>query len=178
LLLWEYMKLFLVRHGETDANARGIVQGWLDTELNQRGITQAVEAASSFDKKIDAIYSSDLKRAVKTANEFRARYKGTPYFEDQRLRERNFGDAANTHREGHDWERFWSINDRSTILNAEILNDFTERVTRFLDELKDKPYSSVLVITHGGVLNRVQAILDSDHVHHPYKNADIIEIDI
>lgn len=172
------MKLYIVRHGETDANVKGVVQGWLDTELNDKGLAQAVDAAKTFDKHIDAIYSSDLKRAVRTAEEFRNLYKESPYFQDNRLRERNFGDATGTHRDEHDWEQFWSVEDRSTIPNAEIISDFTKRVADFLDELKTKPYQSVLIVTHGGVLNRIQSILDSNHKHYAHANASILEIDI
>ncbi|HEY8886079.1 MAG TPA: histidine phosphatase family protein [Candidatus Microsaccharimonas sp.] len=172
------MRLYIVRHGETDANAQGIVQGWLDTELNKKGLAQAVDTASDFSKPVDAIYSSDLKRAMRTAQEFRDHYVDVPYFEDRRLRERNFGDAAGTHRDNHDWEQFWSIEDRSTIPNAEIINDFTMRVKDFLDELKTKPYASVLVVTHGGVLNRIQTILDPNHQHYSHENTSILEIDI
>jgi broad specificity phosphatase PhoE len=172
------MKLYILRHGETDANARGIVQGWLDTELNEKGLAQAVEAAAIFDKPIDAIYSSDLKRAVRTAEEFRNLHKEAPYFQDSRIRERNFGDAAGTHRDEHDWEQFWSLESRSTIPNAETTNDFTKRVADFLDELKKKPYKSVLIVTHGGVLNRIQTILDPNHEHYAHVNASMLEIDI
>lgn len=170
------MKAYIVRHGQTDANANGIVQGWLDTELNETGTTQAIEAASRFKQPIDAIFSSDLKRAVSTAREFRTYYQDIPYFEDSRLRERGFGDASGTSRDDHDWEQFWSSNDSVTIPNAEILNDFTARVKEFLDELKTKPYTSVLIVTHGGVLNRVQTILDENHQHHSHANASILEI--
>lgn len=172
------MKLYILRHGETDANAQGIVQGWLDTELNAKGVAQATLAAHDFDKPIDAIYSSDLKRAVRTAEEFRNRYKTTPYFQDARIRERNFGDAAGTHRDDHNWEQFWSVEDRSTIANAEIINDFTKRVADFLEELKAKPYTSVLIVTHGGVLNRIQTIINPTHEHHAHPNASILEVDI
>lgn len=170
------MRLYLIRHGETNENAQGIVQGWLDTELNEKGIAQAVKAAEGFDEPIDAIYSSDLKRAVRTAREFRNRYPNVPYFEDARLRERNFGDAAGTHRDEHNWEQFWSVEDRSTIPNAEIISDFTKRVSEFLEELKAKDYDAVMVVAHGGVLNRVQFILDSRHLHHSHANASILEV--
>lgn len=172
------MKVYIARHGETNENAQGIVQGWLDTELNEKGIAQATAAARQFSAPIEAIYSSDLKRAVRTAQEFRSRYQNVPYFEDQRLRERNFGDAAGTHRDQHDWEQFWSTEDSSTIANAEIVNDFTTRVSQFLDELKQGPYETILIVAHGGVLNRVQAILDPNHTHHPHPNASILEVDI
>jgi broad specificity phosphatase PhoE len=154
------MKLYIVRHGETDANTQGIVQGWLDTELNDKGVSQAIEAARNFSKPIDAIYASDLKRATRTAQEFRNHHKDIPYFEDERLRERNFGDATGTHRIEHDWEQFWAIEDRATIPNAEIINDFTARVANFLDELKTKQYNAVLIVGHSGTLNRVQPLVD------------------
>ena len=172
------MKLYIIRHGETDSNANGIVQGWLDTELNEKGLAQAVEAAKQFDKPIDAIYSSDLKRATQTALELRKKYPTVPYIEDARLRERNFGDAAGTRISNRDWEQLWSLNDSSTIPNAETLNDFSERVKSFLDELRTKPYTSVLVVAHGGVLNQVQSTLYVDHQHYSHANASVLEVDI
>lgn len=172
------MKLFLVRHGETDANAQGIVQGWLDTDLNEKGLAQAIESAKNFNEQIDAIYSSDLKRARQTAAEFRKHHSSLPYFEDSRLRERSFGDATGTHRDNHDWDQFWASSTEVTIPNAEILNDFTKRVREFLDENKTKPYESILVVTHSGVLNRVQTILDENHIHHPHGNASILEVSV
>jgi len=172
------MRLYITRHGETDANVEGILQGWIDTELNVKGIAQASEAANSFNKRVDAIFSSDLKRATRTAQEFRNRYKDVPYFEDGRLRVRGFGDAAGTHREGHDLEQFWAVEDRSTIPNAETVNDLTARIANFLEELKAKPYKSVLVVTHGNVINRMQMILDPNHESRPQENVTILEIDI
>lgn len=172
------MKLYIVRHGETDANAQGIVQGWLDTELNEKGISQAITSAKNFKESIEAIYSSDLKRATRTAQEFRNNYAMVPYFEDVRLRERNYGDAAGTHRDEHDWEQFWANEYTVSIPNAEILSDFTKRVNDFLEYLKTKDYKSVLIVAHGGVLNRVQSILDPNHTHHPHGNASILEITI
>jgi alpha-ribazole phosphatase len=172
------MKVYLVRHGETNENAQGIVQGWLDTELNAKGIAQAVKVAEGFNKQINAIYSSDLKRAARTAREFRNRYSNVPYFEDERLRERNFGVATGTHRDEHDWEQFWANEYAVSIPNAEKLSDFTKRVSDFLEYLKTKGYESVLIVAHGGVLNRVQNILDPNHTHQPHANASILEITI
>lgn len=63
------MELILIRHGETEWNNLGRVQGVSDIELNETGITQAKQLASSLcDKDISAVYSSDLKRAVTTAS--------------------------------------------------------------------------------------------------------------
>ena len=74
------MDLFLLRHGETDENTQGIIQGWMNTDLNEHGREQAQQAAEIFSEEIDAIYSSDLKRAVQTAGEFRKKYPTLPYF--------------------------------------------------------------------------------------------------
>ena len=172
------MKLYIVRHGETDANTNGVIQGWLDTELNETGLQQAGRVAQSFNHTVDAIYSSDLKRATQTASEFRKYSDSTPYFEDSRLRERSFGDATGGHRDAYDWDEFWKYNDTVTIPSAEVLNDFTARVADFLDELRKKSYSSVLIVTHGGVLNRIQTILDPNHQHSSHENASVLEIDI
>lgn len=173
------MKLYIIRHGETDENAQGIIQGWIDTELNANGLSQAKAAARSFTHPIDAIFSSDLKRATQTAQEFRALHAHLPYFEDSRLRERNFGDANGTHRDRHDWEQFWSNKSTaSSSLHIEPLDDFSARVAGFLHDLKSKPYGAVLVVAHGGVLNRIQAILDPRHEHFSHANASVLEIDI
>src|ERR1700753_397510 len=106
------MDLFLIRHGETDANDQKIIQGWLDTdiaELNQQGREQAKAAADSFSEVVDALYVSDLKRAVQTAQFFCGKLPGIPYFEDSRLRERDFGALTGHDRQKIDWDKFWSV---------------------------------------------------------------------
>lgn len=64
------MKLFLIRHGQTDWNIKGKIQGSHDIELNLTGIKQAEELSNKIleDKyKFSKIYSSPQKRAIKTA---------------------------------------------------------------------------------------------------------------
>lgn len=59
------MKIYFVRHGETDMNARNMFYGWYDADINEKGIAQAEELRAAFETiHIDAIYSSDLKRAL------------------------------------------------------------------------------------------------------------------
>jgi probable phosphoglycerate mutase len=61
--------IYMARHGETDDNARRIVQGWIDTPLNDRGREQAQELAARVgDLGIVAIWSSQLARAAETAS--------------------------------------------------------------------------------------------------------------
>ena len=62
------MTIYLVRHGETDWNARRIVQGVTDIPLNETGLAQAAAARELMkDVPIDIIYSSPLVRAYRTA---------------------------------------------------------------------------------------------------------------
>jgi broad specificity phosphatase PhoE len=60
--------IYLARHGETDDNARGVVQGWVDTPLNDRGREQARALADSVaGLGVAAIWTSQLARAAETA---------------------------------------------------------------------------------------------------------------
>ena len=61
-------ELIVVRHGETAWNADGRIQGHLPTALNARGMRQAEAVAARLaGEAFDALYSSDLKRAMQTA---------------------------------------------------------------------------------------------------------------
>ncbi|KAF7980164.1 hypothetical protein HWV62_39629 [Athelia sp. TMB] len=60
--------IYIVRHGETNANKGGIMQGQLDTILNSNGLAQAELVANALQNvKFDMAFCSDLSRAVKTA---------------------------------------------------------------------------------------------------------------
>ena len=62
------MKLYVIRHGQTNWNLKGIIQGQKDIELNDKGINEARKAKDEFNNlKIDLIMCSPLKRAKETA---------------------------------------------------------------------------------------------------------------
>ena len=62
------MKLYVIRHGQTNWNLKGIIQGQKDIELNDKGINEARKAKDEFNSlKIDLIMCSPLKRAKETA---------------------------------------------------------------------------------------------------------------
>ncbi len=84
-------RLVVIRHGETDWNAGQRVQGHTDIELNPLGVWQAERMAEALaDEGVQAIYSSDLRRARATA-EALARRVGLPVQVAPGLREREFG---------------------------------------------------------------------------------------
>ena len=104
-------RIFLVRHGETDWNKLGKLQGQTDTELTLHGRQQAVEVGDYFTELIETdgvsftvLVSSDLKRCMDTAKEVLrgvSRLKGSnvALIPDPRLRERHLGVI-----QGHTWE--------------------------------------------------------------------------
>jgi probable phosphoglycerate mutase len=84
-------ELVVVRHGETVSNLSGKQQGWLDSELSELGRSQAEAIADALvGERFDALYSSDLGRAMQTAGIIAARLS-LDIIPDARLRERRLG---------------------------------------------------------------------------------------
>ncbi|HEV7133000.1 MAG TPA: histidine phosphatase family protein [Gaiellaceae bacterium] len=140
--------LLLVRHGETDWNAEGRLQGHTDRPLNDFGRRQAAALAERLaGDPIDAIYASDLSRARETAEILGARL-GLPVVLEPGLRERNWGT----------WEGLTgSERDRVEYI-GEAPDEHAERVLAAVRAIAERhPHGRVLVVTHGGSLRRVQA---------------------
>lgn len=171
------MKIYLVRHGETHENAEGIVQGWLDTHLNDNGVEQARRLAESFEEPIDVIYSSDLQRAIETAEFFRTKYPDLPYREDGRIRERYFGDAQGKKKPRKDWEAYWATVDTDDIAkNAETLGQLRERISSFIQDLKDSNHENALVVTHAGAISCILSMGEPEVTHAAKENASVTAI--
>ena len=86
------MKLYLIRHGETDWNRLEKCQGVSDVPLNSKGLSQAKELAYSLrNEDLSAIISSDLSRALTTAGEV-AKYHSEEVQVDERFREMDQGE--------------------------------------------------------------------------------------
>lgn len=89
------MKIYIVRHGETNGNLRGVLQGWTDEPLNEKGRELAIITARALsDIKFDVAISSPLSRAYETAEIIlRENRKDTPPIQvDDRLKEMFFGE--------------------------------------------------------------------------------------
>lgn len=163
------MKLLLTRHGETDWNLIHRYQGQSDVPLNQTGIRQAEQLAKRLAaEKIDAIYSSDLSRAVDTAKivqnlQGTTNPQGLVVTTDMRWRELSFGKWERLNHE--EIQAQW--HDEATVWYADMVNlsppggesllQLAERVQSALEELKSKHKGqTVLVVTHSGA---IQALL-------------------
>ena len=154
------MKIYAIRHGETEWNKLKKAQGQTDIELNETGITQALQAKETIHTyNIDLIISSPLKRARKTA-EIIADGKIEIVFDD-RLMERCFGKLEGANTEIMPWEDLYNCQKNLSYDNIEPVNDLLKRVESLLLEIKEK-YSdkNVLIVTHGGTLRAVNACIN------------------
>jgi len=140
--------LLLVRHGETDWNAAGRLQGHTDRPLNDYGRQQARELADRLaGDDIEAVYASDLARARETAEILGARL-GLEVVIDPDLREKNWGN----------WEGLTSDERAAIAFEGESTEAHRERVLRAVDRIVEAhPDGRVVVVTHGGSLRRIQA---------------------
>ncbi len=139
--------LLLVRHGETDWNADGRLQGHTDRPLSDYGRWQARRLAEELaDEELDAIYASDLARARETA-EIVAEPLGLPVVLDPDLREKNWGN----------WEGLTSVERDRVEFVGESTEEHADRMLRALRRIAGRhPGGRVLVVTHGGSMRRVQ----------------------
>jgi len=151
--------LYTVRHGETEWNITGRQQGHLDSPLTATGISQAEALARGLtDKKIAYIYTSDLPRALHTA-EIIASELCLKVHQDKRLRERHLGLLQGLTRKefGEKFpiqaHRLHSKDPEYRISNGESARAHFERCVRCAEAIADRhPGSRVLLVTHGGVL--------------------------
>lgn len=85
--------MYVVRHGETEWNIQGRMQGWLDSPLTESGIQQAHAVGRALaGRSIEAVLTSDQGRAVHTT-EIISKYLDLPFETDKRLRESKLGIA-------------------------------------------------------------------------------------
>ena len=140
--------LLLVRHGETDWNAEGKLQGHTDRPLNEYGRRQAqVLAERLAEEHVDALYASDLARARETA-EILGEKLGLPVGVDPDLREKNWGS----------WEGLTSDERLHVAYEGETTEAHRERTLRAVERIVERhPGGRVVVVTHGGSLRRLQA---------------------
>jgi probable phosphoglycerate mutase len=152
--------LLAVRHGETRWNAEGRMQGHLDSDLDPSGIAQADALGRRLaDERIDAVIASDLGRTLATARGITA-HTGHAIRTDARLRERHLGifqsltgtEAALRH--PADWRRFKERDPEHDLHGGETLRQFSARCVACVNELAAlHPHATLLVVTHGGVLD-------------------------
>jgi len=146
------MLIGLIRHGITDYNEHGRLQGWLDIPLNDKGRQQALLIANklSGERRWSLIISSDLLRAIQTAKII-SDINDIPMISSDAIRERTFGIY-----EGQ------KINDCRN-MNKDYIEKkgcFEKRVIDFVSEtISSQQNKNVIIVSHQGVLKVISNYL-------------------
>ncbi len=150
-----------MRHGATDWNRARLAQGQADIPLNRKGRRQAREAAAALSMYgIDAVYASDLARAVDTARPIAAEHR-LEVVTDPGFREIDQGDWEGVHTDEirRRWPELWGsarhVNRRP---GGESPEEVTERALSALRRVLDAhPSGTVAIVSHGGTIRWIVA---------------------
>ena len=180
------MKIYYIRHGQTDWNLMRKMQGGqTDNPLNKTGINQAKETKEKLkDINFDVVICSPMTRARQTAKII-TDGKNTPIIVDERLRERKLGQAEGNPVTPEFEKKIWDYNLNMNLEGGEDLHEFNERIQEFIKDLKERysEYESVLIVAHGGIAKILKAYLygmpESNQLDEiEMKNCEIIEAEI
>ena len=159
-------KLVLVRHGQSEWNAKNLFTGWKDPKLTDLGIQEAIKAGDLLETrnlKFDLMFTSDLFRAQETGRLILEQMNHTDIqvIKDQSLNERNYGDLAGLNKDEarekwgdeqvHIWRRSFDVPPPG----GESLKNTAERVLPYFElEImpKVKEGLNILVAAHGNSL--------------------------
>lgn len=143
----------LIRHGQTDWNAAGRIQGHEDTELNAIGRIQAAQTGYYLQQWAwDRIITSPLKRALETAEIIANPLKLAPVYIMDAFMERDYGECSGMTTA----QRKHSFPD-GIIPKQETLETLQKRALAGLQSLADEPQARTLIVTHGGLINSLLA---------------------
>lgn len=184
------MKIYIVRHGETDSNKAGKLMGQrIDESLNAEGLKQARKLAEDLAlDKFDVIFSSPLKRAVETAKIISDKMR-VPVVHRKNLMERDFGNLS-----GRSWDEMlkgvgpeitdFRSKDFEQSYNyrpygGESVEDVKKRFLEFIEELK-KDYSDkkVLIVAHGGIMKLAHLLFREKFLDATPENASLHEFEV
>ena len=151
--------VILIRHGQSQGNAEGRFGGHTDTPLSPRGRKQSEATARAIaSEKFDAIYSSDLPRAIETASPL-ARLTSVTLEPTEALRERSVGvmegltfeEAAEQHPE--QYQALLRRDFEHVLLGGESYRQMLDRASRKLDEtIEQHKGGRIAIFTHTGTI--------------------------
>jgi phosphoserine phosphatase len=163
------MNIYIIRHGETEYNAKGIVQGkGVNSSLNQKGIDQRNAFFEQYkDMPFDLVITSSLKRTLETAAPFIE--KGVPHEISPLIDEISWGiyegkkASENLRKDYVGLISYWGNGDyEKSIPEGESASDMGNRLGLFVEELSKKKHENILITTHGGALAFLMAILQKE----------------
>lgn len=175
--------LVLIRHGESEWNAKGLWTGWSDPPLSELGVKQAREAGLSLkDIHFDAAYTSALLRAIQTLHEIKkAKGQKIPTVSNKALNERDYGALTGKNKwevekeygkeQFMKWRRGWD----EPIPQGESLKDVYGRVVPYYKEHispKLKSGKNIIIAAHGNSLRALVKYLED------LSDADVTQLEI
>lgn len=151
---------YIVRHGETDWNVQGRIQGHSDALLNEKGENQARQRGKELaTTHFDMVFSSDLSRTLRTA-ELIVGNRALTINTSQKLRERFLGELEGRYR--HEvpevYEKYIKLDDHERrtsrrVPSAESDQEIADRFIAFLMQAtNDHQNKTILTVTHAGVM--------------------------
>ncbi len=178
------MRMYIIRHAESEANVAHVFAGQMDYPLSDKGKQDAILIAQWFTSRftLKSIYCSPLLRARQTAQPFRIS-RSIPFVEDQRLAEQNLGIFQGTTYEDakknplyikdsmQRWE--WQVP------SGESYKDMAIRIESFFSTL-DPNQADCLIVTHGAAMRIMRGVLENTLPIYPERipsNGEIWEID-
>ncbi len=198
-------KLVLVRHGQSEWNAKNLFTGWKDPKLTDLGIQEAIKAGDLLETrnlKFDLMFTSDLFRAQETGRLIleQMNHADIQVIKDQSLNERNYGDLAGLNKDearekwGEEQVHIWRRSFDVPPPGGESLKNTAERVLPYFElEImpKVKEGLNILVAAHGNSLRALVMELEKisseeivkleiatgDPLTYEYSNGEFVRID-
>lgn len=169
-------QLYFIRHGQTEANVKGILTGRLETNLTQKGIDDAATLSKELKEDFDYYYCSPLTRTHQT---LRAIKGDVDFIIDERITEVSSGDwqgklKSELPEEEYDLYKKGLLNPP----NGESLEDVDKRAKSFLEDMfsKYKDNEKILIVTHNAFMRNLKRMfIDKDKVSEP-KNLEIFMV--
>ncbi|CEP61799.1 phosphoglycerate mutase LALA0_S04e00980g [Lachancea lanzarotensis] len=159
----EVLRIFLIRHGQTNENSQKILQGHLDTDLNDTGKEQAQKLGRYLTEnrniKFDKVFSSDLKRCQQTTKEVLSEYPETERPEVQLeygLRERSMGEIQGMYLS--DAEKYAEKRGKASFRDfGETPDEFQHRLTQTVSKIMQKSteLQNIAIVSHGGSIRQL-----------------------
>ena len=149
------MNIYVVRHGQTDWNKKGILLGSTNRPLNSKGKEQALQLREKLKNiKFDFIISSSLERAITTA---KIATTNTKIIENDNLQERDYGKLEGTKPKNIAY--YWDIKINSGDNSVETLENFLKRIFEEMDKIVERyqQNKNILIVTHYGVVMAIDA---------------------
>lgn len=154
------LKLYVMRHAETNVNAKNLVNARNMIGLNKNGREQAKKALEEIGKlEIDLIICSPLRRTVQTCNIVNSRNVKVIY--DRRIMERNAGNMQFKPCDSINYNLWYDIDKDIIYKNTEGFKRVITRVAQFIEEIKEKyPNKTVLLVTHGDICKAIYSYIN------------------